>query len=382
MSIYLDWNATTPPRAKALEAWLRIQQTDWGNASSIHEMGQSARHHWDAARASVGRDLGCRASSVVFTGSGSEANNLAIHASLHGVAAGGIVAAAIDHSSILRPLLAQTAAGHHQQLVAVDGQGLIDQGALVEVLDGATRLVCLQFANNELGTQQDIPALVALVRKHAPQALIHCDACQGAGKVAIAAADLGVDFLSISGHKFGAPKGLGVLLCLRPGPVSPLIHGGQQQQDRRSGSEDVAGAVALASALAAATAELSSEGPRQRQLLEATYSSIKAALPELRWLGQGAPRLANTLSLAHPGLRSDPLVMRLDMAGVAVSRGSACMAARKEPSHVIRALGLREDLAASVIRISIGHSTSATEMEAFAEQYLKIAQQMLQSSAK
>ena len=377
MSIYLDWNATTPVRDVAADAWLATQRDDWGNASSIHSFGQSARHHWDAAKASVAKALGCRASSVVFTGSGTEANNLAIHAACKSHSSGNIIAAAVDHSSILRPLADRGDKGLIAHTLRVDGNGLIAADHLVELLSDETRLVCLQFANNELGTCQPIAELTAIIRKHAPQALIHCDACQGVGKALIASQELGVDTLSISAHKFGGPKGVGALLCLKAGPMAPLIHGGQQQQDRRSGSEDVAGAAALAAALSAANAELENECPRQAKLLTDCFAQIQAVLPEAQWLGRDTPRLSNTFSLAHPGLQSDPLVMRLDMAGIAVSRGSACMAARKEPSHVIRALNLPEDVASSAIRISIGYHTTAEDMQHFAEAYADIAKKML-----
>lgn len=373
--IYLDWNATAPPQAQALQAWQRMQEQAWGNPSSIHAAGQAARHYWDDARARIARALGAKASQVVITGSGSEANNLAIHASVHQQPAGTLVAAAIDHSSILRPLAAQTA--HQLQTLSVDGCGRIDQESLQRTCTSETRLVCLQWANNELGTLQDLPQLSALVRQHAPDARILCDACQGAGKTTIDLAALDVDFLSISGHKFGAPKGVGVLLSRRPGPIPPLIHGGQQQQDRRSGTEDVAAAVALAYALEASLEQHAAEDTRQRALLEHTFASIRQALPQARWLGQEAPRLSNTINLACPGIEADALMMRLDLEDIAVSRGSACMASRREPSHVIRALGLDAATAASAIRISIGRSTSAEDLATFSAAYTRIVSDML-----
>lgn len=372
--IYLDWNATAPPNPQAMAVWMKAQQEYWGNPSSIHSYGQAARHHWDAARATVGRIMGCRASSVVFTGSGTEANNLAIHAALNGQESGQVIAAAIDHSSILRPL----AAAHQQRLITlcVDHAARIDAQHLAQVLGPDTRLVCLQLANNETGTIQDVAALAAMVRERAEQAHIHVDACQGAGKIPIVVSDLGVDTVSMAGHKLGAPKGTGALLCLKAGPLAPLLHGGQQQSDRRSGTEDVAGALALASALASAADRMGEECARQQALLEDTFAVIVKALPAARWLAHDAQRLPNTLSLGCAGLRADPLLMRLDLAGICVSRGSACMAARREPSHVIQAMGLEPALAASVIRLSIGSSTTVADCQRFAETYIDLARQM------
>ncbi|TVR09515.1 MAG: cysteine desulfurase [Planctomycetota bacterium] len=373
--IYLDWNATAPPHGQALQAWQRIQEQSWGNPSSIHAAGQAARHYWDDARARIARAMGAKPSQLVITGSGSEASNLAIHASLQQQAPGLLVASHIDHSSILRPLAAQGA--HRLHLLSVDQEGRIDADALRQVCNSDTRLVCLQWANNELGTLQDVPHLSAIVRECAPQAVILCDACQGAGKMEIQCAAIDVDFIAISGHKFGAPKGVGALLCRRPGPLAPLIHGGQQQQDRRSGTEDVAAAMAMAVALEHNLAQHLSEAPRQAKLLSDAFAAIHRELPQARWLGRQAPRLNNTMNLACPGIEADALMMRLDLEDIAVSRGSACMASRREPSHVIRSLGLDPAIASAAIRISIGHSTTAQEMEIFASTYVRIVRDML-----
>ncbi|TVR44480.1 MAG: cysteine desulfurase [Planctomycetota bacterium] len=370
MSIYLDWNATTPPREVAINAWAECQRSAWGNPASIHSQGQAARHHWDQARAMIGKALDCRLSGIVFTSGGTEANNLAIHAALHGASPGTAVASAIDHSSILRPL--EQYPMHQVQLARVDGAARIDADHLRSLLDHRCRLVCLQFANNETGTLQDLGQLVPLVRAAAPQAHIHCDAAQGAGKTPLAFQALGVDTLAISAHKFGGPKGAGALLCANPGPFTAQLYGGGQQQNRRSGTEDVAGALAMAYALDEYIAHMAAEIPRQRALLEATFARCQQALPQLRWLAQEAERLANTCSLAHPGVHSDPLTMRLDLAGIACSRGSACMAAKRQPSHVVSALGLDPGLAASVLRLSIGPDTTAADLDAFAEAYIAI----------
>ncbi|MBA2482589.1 MAG: aminotransferase class V-fold PLP-dependent enzyme, partial [Planctomycetes bacterium] len=218
---------------------------------------------------------------------------------------------------------------------------------------------------------QDVPALVATVRAANPAALVLMDACQGTGKRAYDLHGLGVDAASIAGHKFGAPKGVGVLYVRNGQRVDPLVRGGRQQQDRRSGTEDVAAACALAAALDDALAHADSEAERQRGLLARAWSHLARELPACRWLAHDAERLANTMSLAHPGVANEVLVQRLDLAGVAVSTGAACMAGRGEPSHVIAALGIDDSLARSVIRVSIGPATRTEAVDTFVASYVR-----------
>jgi cysteine desulfurase len=231
--------------------------------------------------------------------------------------------------------------------------------------------VCLQFANNEIGTLQDVSGLCALARVRSPAALVLLDCCQGAGKRPLDLRALGVDFAAIAGHKFGAPKGVGLLYARSGVVVEALLRGGRQQQDRRSGSEDAAAVAALAAALSHGVGQASSEETRQRRLLAECWDVISSLLPAARWLAQDAERLANTMSLAHPGAGREHLVTRLDLAGYAVSAGAACMAQRNEPSHVIAALGLERALGESAIRISIGPGTSADELKGFAYAYVR-----------
>ena len=257
-------------------------------------------------------------------------------------------------------------------LLPVDADGRI----LPLAVDAGTSLLCVQFANNELGTLHDVAGLAAVARSANPAVWVHCDAAQGPGKVPLQIRALGVDSLAIAGHKFGAPKGVG-LLWLRPGrTLLPLISGGRQQQDRRSGTEDAALVCALAAALDERLANLASEAERQRRALDACFARIHAALPEARWLARAAPRTPNTLSLAHPGVASDALQTRLDLAGYAVSRGAACMAIRGDASHVIAALGLPRELALSAIRISIGPGTSEMDLLSFADAYVAVVRAM------
>ena len=369
--VYLDWNATAPLRSSARAAWLAAQDQDWANPSSIHDEGQSARHGLDQGRNRVGQLLGCKAHELVITSGGTEANALALHAARI-ARPGAVVASAIDHSSVLRNANLNHADPEDQdrlRLVPVDGQGRLLPTTLAEHLDGQESVVCLQLANNELGTCQDVPALVAEVRARSPLARVHLDACQGTGKIPVDLRSLGVDTAAIAGHKFGAPKGIGLLYARNGVVIHPLVRGGRQQQDRRSGTEDPAAFLALVAALEESLGQAHTEAQRQRQILEACFARIQEQVPQAVWLARDATRLANTLSLGCPGVRNEVLVQRLDLAGFAVSTGAACMAARGAPSHVIAALGTDPEVARSVIRVSIGHLTTDEQLQRFATAY-------------
>lgn len=357
---YLDWNATAPPRACALAAWTQAQRTAWANPASIHQAGQEARAALDAALASCARSLGCQADELVITSGGSEGLAAAIHGAL--AAGGTALAAATEHSAVLRNLPAE-----RSRILPVDGDGRLDPGLII---GEEVRLVCVQAANNEVGTLQDVPALVAAARARTPRALVLVDACQAAGKEPLQLATLGADLAIIAGHKLGAPKGSGLMWMRRGVRLPPLIAGGRQQQDRRSGSEDAALPAALAAALAEAVASQPSERLRQAALIDACWTAISVRLPRAQRLAARAPRLANTLGLVHPGVAARHLVMRLDLAGCAVSSGAACMAARGEPSHVVRALGVPDALAGSFVRVSIGWATTAADLDAFVAAYI------------
>lgn len=353
MAAYLDWNATAPLRPCARAAWLAAQDEAWANPGSIHGDGQRARLTLDEAKRSLARLLGAKPHELVLTSGGTEANSLAL-----AQATGPIAVTTVDHSSILR------AAPDASRLpVDADGRVLLDQ------VPADTALVAFQFANNETGVLQDVPSLVTEIRARAPAARIHFDACQGAGKAPLDLGRLGIDTASIAGHKFGAPKGIGLLYARNGVRIAPQLRGGRQQQDRRSGTEDPAAAAALAAALAEACAEHPAEDARQRTLLDGCFARIAAVLPDARWIARTAERLANTLSLGHPGIDNQLLVQRLDLRGFAVSVGAACMAGRGEPSHVIAAMGVDPALAKGVIRVSIGHTTTAAELEGFAAAY-------------
>jgi cysteine desulfurase len=362
--IYLDWNSTAPLSAAARAAWLTAQDSAWGNPGAVHALGQAARHAVDQARMSIAKLLGGAAHEWIVTSGGSEANALAITSAL--ADGGSACCSAVEHSSVLRNV---EAAATNCQRIAVDDQGRVTPAALTGACGNDTRLVCVQFANNETGVRQNLAELIPLIRKFAPQAWIHVDAAQGAGKTAINVRDIGADSVAIAGHKFGSPKGIGLLWVRAGRTIEPLVRGGRQQQDRRSGTEDAALVVALAAALQERCATMEAEAQRQRRLLDDCFAELSNRVPGVRWLGSDAERLANVMSLAYRGVAAESLVTRLDLAGCAVSRGAACMAVRGEPSHVIAALGIEPSLAMGTIRISIGWTTTAAELAQFVDAY-------------
>ena len=271
-------------------------------------------------------------------------------------------ASAIEHSSILRALPGARLAG-------VDGEGRCMPERLRAAMADATALVCVQAANNETGVVQPLGELVAAARAQAPGCWIHVDACQAAGKLALDLGRIGADSASIAGHKLGAPKGVGALVVRAGRTLPPLLRGGRQQQDRRSGTEDPALAAALAAALEQHRELGEAERMRQRTLLAQLWADLRDHCPDAVWLGHGAERLPGTMLVARPGRDAEILVQRLDLAGFAVSRGAACMAGRGEPSHVVRAMGVDPELARGALRVSIGQATTAAELAAFAAAY-------------
>jgi cysteine desulfurase len=359
--IYLDHAATTPTRPEAVAAMTAVLGRDY-NPSSLHAEGRAARAILDDARVCVARILGARAREIVFTGGGSEADNLAIlgiararkHAGRH------LIASAIEHHAVLHALDELEADGWTVTRLGVDARGQVAPDALRAALRPDTTLVTLALANNEIGTIAPIAELAAIA--HAAGALVHTDAVQAPGQLALDVNALGVDTLAISGHKFYAPKGVGALYVRSGTPIVPLVHGGGQEHGLRAGTENLAGVAAFAMALELAEAERPAFAARVTALRDRLEAGIVAAIPGVRVNALGALRLPNNLSIAFdaPG---DVLLMRLDLEGIAASAGSACAAGSLEPSHVIAALGLPPAAQRSVIRFSLGRTTTADQID-------------------
>ena len=355
-AVYLDWNATAPARPEAVEAVVRAMR-DVGNASSVHRFGRAARKLVEDAREEVAALVGAAPANVVFTGGGTEANNLA----LRGCGDRRLIVSAVEHGAVLAPALMRDAGA---VILPVDGDGVVDLDALEAALRKADKpaLVSVMRANNETGVLQPVAEVAALAHRHG--ALVHCDAVQAAGKIPFDMAELGVDLASFSAHKLGGPQGVGALVLAADLPLEAQTLGGGQERGRRSGTENVAGIAGFGTAARVARASLGD------------YAAIAALRDDLerrtaviaqdrRVLGAGAERLPNTSCLTMPGVRSETQVMAFDLEGVAVSAGSACSSGKVSASHVLEAMGLDADEALTAIRVSLGWSTTAAGIDRF-----------------
>lgn len=360
--IYLDHAATTPVRPEVLEAMLPLFVAGGYNPSSVHAEGRAARAALDDARERIARILGAKAKEIVFTGSGSEADNLAIAGVARASRARGrhLVSVVTEHHAVLHTLAALKAEGWEVTLLPVDGAGRIDPQEFVAALRDDTVLASVAYANNEIGTIAPIAQLAKLA--HARSVVFHTDAVQAPAYLTLDVRELGVDLLSLAAHKFYGPKGVGVLYVREGTPLAPLVHGGGQEFAKRAGTENVAGIAGMARALELAAAERDEVASRVGKLRDRLEAVISEHLDGVRINGAGPARLPNNLNLAIAGVESDQLVARLDIDGLAVSAGSACASGAVEPSHVIAALGLPPESSRGVVRLSLGRSTSEEEV--------------------
>jgi cysteine desulfurase len=368
--VYLDHAATTPVRAEVLEAMLPyLTDQAFGNPSSAHRFGRAARAGLEQARREVAQAVGAEPNQVVFTSGGTEADNLGIlGAALAARDRGGsmcAVVSAIEHKAILAAAHAVCHLGGREVVLPVDGDGQVDLDALDEALRERPAVVSVMWVNNEVGAVQPVAAIAE--RCCAAGVAFHTDAVQAFGKVTIRLAEVACTLATISGHKIGAPKGIGALIVRDRKAIEAIIHGGGQQFGIRPGTENVAGAVALGRAAALAAAEQPAESARLRALRDELTARLRAGVPDLVVNAEGGERAPHVLSVAVPGTDSEALLMHLDLAGVAASSGSACSTGAVEPSHVLVAMGLPRELALGAIRLSLGHASSADDVARVAE---------------
>jgi cysteine desulfurase len=354
--IYLDYNATAPLKQVAIAA-VSAALAETGNASSVHRFGRLARRAVETAREQVAALVNALPAQVVFTASGTEANNLAL------AQAGRLVVSAVEHDSVLQ------VAGNGAH-IAVDRDGVVDLASLERLLsrEPEPAVVAVMLANNETGVIQPVAEVARIA--HAHGALVHCDAAQAAGKIAIDMAALGADTLTLSAHKFGGPQGVGALVVADNVALRPLLLGGGQERGRRAGTENVAGIAGFGAAAQAVADDL----PRMEQVArwrDTMEAQIRSAAPAAVVFGDRARRLPNTSCVAMPGVAAETQVMALDLAGIAVSAGSACSSGKVKASQVLQAMGA-EALAGSAVRVSAGWRSGAEDFERFAEAWISL----------
>lgn len=363
MTVYLDHAATTPLRREVLEAMMPLLTSDFGNPSSVHGHGRTARAALDEAHELIARRLNAQPREVIFTGGGSEAINLA----LKGVAWAGkargnrLITSAVEHHAVLHSLRHLEKFGFEIVVLPVDRYGRLDPEQLDAAINDRTILVSLMLANNEVGTVQPLSDLVRRVRAHRGVA-IHVDAVQAAPYLAIDVQELDVDLLSLAAHKFEGPKGVGALYVRHGTILLPQMHGGSQERFRRAGTENVAGAYGMAVAYEMARAEQAEVAPRLAGLRDRLRDALMA-LPGVELTGHPRKRLPGHLSLVARETDGEALILNLDMAGISASTGSACTTGSTEPSHVLTALGYPEEETRGSLRLTLGRTTTDPDID-------------------
>jgi cysteine desulfurase len=363
--IYLDHNATTPLDPRVLDAMLPILRDGFGNPSSLHWFGQQARAAVDTAREQVAALIGASPGEIVFTGSGTEADNTA----LRGAAAAAreprrkVVYSAIEHHAVMNTARALAEEGVPVEAARARADGRVDLEDLRARVDDRTAVVAVMLANNETGVVEPMAEVVGIARERG--ALVHCDAVQAAGKIPVDVRALDVDTLALSAHKIYGPKGVGALYIKRGTRLKAFVRGGSQERNRRAGTENVAGIVGLGRAAELAREDMGAESSRLSGLRDRLEAQL-LAIPGAQRNGE-APRVPNTANVSFSGVEAESLVMALDLAGVAVSTGAACAAGAVEPSHVLRAMGLPLERVQASLRFSLGRGTTAEHVDGAAK---------------
>lgn len=366
--VYLDHAATTPVDPAVVAAMQPYWHETFGNPSSIHAFGREARAAIDTARDTVARCLGARPEEILFTSSGTEANNTV----LQGVFAtnlgrGHVVTSAIEHHAILTTCQHLAPLGLRTTYLPVDQHGLVDPDDVRRAIDRETVLVSVMYANNEIGTIQPLAEIGRICREAGVP--FHTDAVQAPGMLPLRVDDLGVDFLSISAHKFYGPKGVGVLYARTGTRFAPLLYGGGQERGLRAGTENVAGIVGLAKALALAVSGRDAAVAQLTALRDRFIESVLARVEHCRLNGHPTQRLPNNAHFSVEFVEGEALLLNLDLLGIAASSGSACMSGAQEPSHVLQAIGLPREVAVGSIRFTLGRSTTAAEVDQAADAF-------------
>ena len=371
--IYLDHCATTPLRPEVREEMLPFFRDRFGNPSSVHAFGRIARSAVEEARVRVASLIGAMPEEIVFTGGGTESDNLAIRGAAEALKGKGrhIITSAIEHPAVLRTCRSLEQSGFRVTCLPVDAHGVLDPGAVRDAITGETILVSIMHGNNEIGTIEPIDAIARMTKERG--ILLHTDAVQTVGKIPVDVQKLQADLLSLSGHKLNGPKGIGALYIRRGVEIAPLLTGGHQEGDRRGGTENVPAIAGLGRACELAGRDLPSRMKGTKELRDRLQSHLAGKFPDLQVNGHPEKRLPHVLSVSFRGLPADEIVLALDREGVAVSAGSACTSGRREISHVISALGVPPEVAQGTVRLSVGWGNTKKEIKMAADLLVSIA---------
>lgn len=362
-SIYLDHNATTPLHPEVLEAMLPFFRGVYGNPSSIHAFGQEARQGLEEAREKVAKLIGASPAEIVFTSGGTEADNLAIQgvAFSHREKGRHIITSSVEHRAVLRTCQYLEQEGFRVTYLQVDRFGEIDPDDLKRAITPETILITLMHSNNEVGTIEPIEEVGKIAASHG--ILFHTDAIQSVGKVPVDVRQLSVDLLSMSGHKLYGPKGVGALYVRNGVRLSPLLHGGHHERNRRAGTENLPGIVGFGKAAEIALSSLEPKGEATRKLRDYFWDHIREQIPRVHLNGHPNRRLPNTLHVSFESISAESLLIHLDLYGIAASAGSACTSGAIEVSHVLTAMGVPRSIAQGGVRFSLGWETTREEVD-------------------
>lgn len=374
--IYLDNAATTRVRPEVAEAVLPAMTETYGNASSVHSFGREAKKAMEKARAQVAAAIGAKKEEIYFTAGGSEADNWAIKGAAHALRRKGlhIITTAIEHHAVLHTCQALEKEGFEVTYLPVDEYGLVTPEQVEAAIRPDTILVSVMAANNEIGTIEPIAEIGAVCRAH--KVLFHTDAVQAVGHMPLDVAAMQIDMLSLSGHKFYAPKGVGALYIRTGVRIENLIEGGAQERNRRAGTENVPAIVGMGKAIELITAEMAEENARISGLRDRLIAGILDAIPESRLNGYPTKRLPGNVNVSIRYIEGEALLLSLDMAGIAASSGSACTSGSLDPSHVLLAIGLPHEIAHGSLRLTIGRDNTQDEIDRVLEELPKIVSRL------
>ncbi len=380
--VYLDHAATTPPDPRVLEGMWPVFSRDWGNPSSIYLEGQTAHRWLDEARARCARLLGADPGEIIFTSGGTESDNAAIRGAALAQRDRGrgdhIITSQVEHHAVLHTVEQLEREGFRATYLPVDSDGCVDLAALEEAVGPETTVLTLMAANNEVGTLQPVAEAAALAKARTPDIVVHTDAVQGAGAIDITPEVLGVDLLSLAAHKLYGVKGTGLLYVRRGTPWQPQMLGGSQERERRAGTENVAGAFGLAAAMELAWNERDERVAHSRRLRDRLLFELPELVPDTVITGPADPdrRLPNSFSCCFRNVEGESVLLGLDMVEIAASSGSACTTGSLEPSHVLTAMGIDDDLAHASLRLTVGKGNTDQQIDYVLEQLPEIVERL------